>query len=249
MKINEVEQLLGISKANIRFYEKQQLLNPDRAENGYREYSQADIERLQTIIVMRKLGISVQNIGRILNGELSFQDAIRDNIKELEAQMEQLEGALELSRRIAAERDEILDTQRYWDMIQKKEAQGERFADVAADYWSNILQPIVFRKFALSGRMSVKRILLQTAVVCALYALARTFLWKEGNLLANFFYWTSIILLVAMVTFPIFWLGKHHPKIASVLNSILLVLCVLVLGGVFLILIIGLAMAIWNSVF
>ena len=40
MKINEVEQMLGISKANIRFYEKQNLLTPRRNENGYREYSQ-----------------------------------------------------------------------------------------------------------------------------------------------------------------------------------------------------------------
>ena len=29
MKINDVEQILGISKANIRFYEKQNLLSPN----------------------------------------------------------------------------------------------------------------------------------------------------------------------------------------------------------------------------
>ena len=38
MKINQVEELVDISKKNIRFYEDQGLLNPSRnPENGYRE--------------------------------------------------------------------------------------------------------------------------------------------------------------------------------------------------------------------
>ena len=37
MKINQVEQLVGITKKNIRFYEEQGLLSPGRnRENGYR---------------------------------------------------------------------------------------------------------------------------------------------------------------------------------------------------------------------
>jgi len=37
MKINQVEELVGITKKNIRFYEEQGLLNPERnPENGYR---------------------------------------------------------------------------------------------------------------------------------------------------------------------------------------------------------------------
>lgn len=47
MKINEAEELLGISKANIRFYEKQGLLTPGRSENRYRDYSGKDIDRLR----------------------------------------------------------------------------------------------------------------------------------------------------------------------------------------------------------
>ena len=39
MKIQQVEELVGISKKNIRFYEEQGLLSPGRAEHGYREYA------------------------------------------------------------------------------------------------------------------------------------------------------------------------------------------------------------------
>ena len=48
MKINQVEQLVGITKKNIRFYEKEGLLSPERnSENGYREYSETDVEELK----------------------------------------------------------------------------------------------------------------------------------------------------------------------------------------------------------
>ena len=47
MKINEVEQRVGITKKNIRFYEEKGLINPGRlAENGYRDYGEADVEML-----------------------------------------------------------------------------------------------------------------------------------------------------------------------------------------------------------
>lgn len=35
MKINELEDLLGVSKATIRYYEDQGLVTPLRMENGY----------------------------------------------------------------------------------------------------------------------------------------------------------------------------------------------------------------------
>ena len=55
MKINELEKMLNISRANIRFYEKEGLLNPERNDNGYREYEENEIAILKKIIVYRKL--------------------------------------------------------------------------------------------------------------------------------------------------------------------------------------------------
>lgn len=249
MKIHEVEEQLGISKANIRFYEKQGLLCPERKENKYREYSQTDVQRLKAIVVLRKLGIPVQNIGKILNDELDFQAAIRENISELEAQIEQLEGSLNLSRQIAHEQEAMLDTDRYWNIIQQKEAQGEKFVDIVAEYWSVIGFPVIARKFGLTDDMSVKGKMGKILLICACYTLVRTFLWKEGNLLRNFLYWAMIILAVSAITFLIFWVGKHHPKIAAVLNTILLILCVVVLGGAILLLVGGVMVALWNWIF
>lgn len=59
MKIKQVEELVGITRKNIRFYEDQGLLNVERAENGYREYHQEDVIRLQEIKLFRKMDISI----------------------------------------------------------------------------------------------------------------------------------------------------------------------------------------------
>ena len=46
MKINEVEAAVGVTKKNIRFYEEEGLISPRREPgNGYRSYSEADVER------------------------------------------------------------------------------------------------------------------------------------------------------------------------------------------------------------
>ena len=63
MKINEVEALVHITKKNIRFYEEQGLLSPKRnSENGYRDYSEADVKILQQIKLLRKLGVPIEEI-------------------------------------------------------------------------------------------------------------------------------------------------------------------------------------------
>ena len=49
MKIKQVEELVGITSKNIRFYEEQGLLTPERAENGYREYHEENIKTLKKI--------------------------------------------------------------------------------------------------------------------------------------------------------------------------------------------------------
>lgn len=85
MKINEVEQLTGITKKNIRFYEAQGLLAPDRnAENGYRVYGDREVQTLKRIKMMRKLGVPIEDIRRMLNGTQTVADAMRRHLVTLE---------------------------------------------------------------------------------------------------------------------------------------------------------------------
>lgn len=84
MKIKEVEQRTGISSANIRFYEKEGLLNPKRSkENNYRDYLEQDVERLEQIKILRLLGISIEDIKSIYRKELILEEVITKRVNQL----------------------------------------------------------------------------------------------------------------------------------------------------------------------
>lgn len=114
MKIKDVENQLDITKANIRSYEKEGLITPKRTENGYQDYSEEDVLRLKEIVILRKLGISVQQIAEILDGVLPLQEALNKNITVLQAEIEKLNGSLALCNQLKREDARMLDTERYW---------------------------------------------------------------------------------------------------------------------------------------
>ena len=78
MKTHDVEQLLGITKQALIYYEKEGLIKPTRNKNNYREYNQNDIELLQLILTLRSMAISVDDIKLILSGELSIRYCLKN---------------------------------------------------------------------------------------------------------------------------------------------------------------------------
>ena len=79
MQIQQVERQTGLSAQSIRFYEREGLILPERnPENRYRNYSEGDVRRLQTIVFCRSMGIPISAIRRLLNGELSLQTCVED---------------------------------------------------------------------------------------------------------------------------------------------------------------------------
>lgn len=66
MRIGELAHELGVSADTLRFYERAGALpRPPRGENGYRDYSPADVERLRLLIDLRRLDIPVADAGQI----------------------------------------------------------------------------------------------------------------------------------------------------------------------------------------
>lgn len=95
MNIKQAESLTGVTRQNIRFYEKQGLLSPGRnKENGYREYSQEDVRTLKWIRAMRMLDMPLEDIRQVLSGHLELGQAAKLQQTRLESQMEKLEGAI-----------------------------------------------------------------------------------------------------------------------------------------------------------
>ena len=134
MKIQQVEELVGISKKNIRFYEAEGLLSPGRAENGYRAYGQADVERLQRIKLLRKLDVPIEDIRALLKGEGSLETCLARQLRSYDRQRESL-AAMEGMTRALLERPSLtltaLDAAECLDRIERLEKEGQSFMDVS----------------------------------------------------------------------------------------------------------------------
>ena len=65
--IKEAAQLSGVSVKTLHHYDKIGLLVPQKSENGYRTYCQADLERLQVILYYKYLGFSLEKIAELLS--------------------------------------------------------------------------------------------------------------------------------------------------------------------------------------
>lgn len=65
-KIGEISDLYHIGVDSLRYYEKIGLIQPYRAESGYRYYSVHDIWRLNVIRELRELGFSMKKIREYL---------------------------------------------------------------------------------------------------------------------------------------------------------------------------------------
>ena len=76
MKTHELEKELGISKHTIFYYEKEGIVTPQRDDNGYRSYSQDDLQKLIMVKFLRNLNISIDDVKAILNNELDFKSSL-----------------------------------------------------------------------------------------------------------------------------------------------------------------------------
>ena len=134
MKIQQVEELVGISKKNIRFYEEQGLLSPGRAENGYRDYGRGDVRRLQEIKLLRKLAVSIEDIRSLIQGEGSLEMCLTRQLREYDRQRESL-SAMEGMTRALLGRPGLtlaeLDAEGCLEEIERLEKEGQSFMDVS----------------------------------------------------------------------------------------------------------------------
>ena len=133
MKINQVEELVGITKKNIRFYEEQGLICPERnRDNGYREYSLNDVDLLNKIKLLRSLDVPIDEIRKLEVGEISMVDCLEKHISHFTHRQKELDIMKEMCREIMEENVQFDDLQAdsYLENMRNLERGGVRFMDV-----------------------------------------------------------------------------------------------------------------------
>ena len=67
MKIQDAARETNLTEKSIRYYESIGLIDPARRENGYRDFSQNDIHKLQFLARARRLGFSIEDCRQLLD--------------------------------------------------------------------------------------------------------------------------------------------------------------------------------------
>ena len=127
MTIKEVEERTSLSRSNVRFYEKEKLIEPSRNEkNGYRDYSENDVENIKKIAYLRTLGISIEDIRRIMSEKVTLQAMVKKQNEVLKNQMIDLDKARFMCEKMLEE-----------ESISYEKLQVEQYVTELEDYWND----------------------------------------------------------------------------------------------------------------
>lgn len=98
--IKQVAKSAGTTSRTLRHYDQIGLLEPTAiGENGYRLYDASALIRLQRILALRDLGLSLPQIQSVLDRDLSEIDALADLENQLEQESSRLERQIATVRR------------------------------------------------------------------------------------------------------------------------------------------------------
>lgn len=82
---SEIQKETGLTRKAIEYYEDKGLIHPQKSENGYRDYSEKDLETLRKVSVFRKLGMSISEINQcISSGGDTLSSVLRKRQHQLE---------------------------------------------------------------------------------------------------------------------------------------------------------------------
>ena len=84
MLINEIAKSCNITKKAVQYYVEQGLIIPNILENGYKDFSEQDMELLKRIVLYRKLGLSISEIKLVFENQNEITCILHQRTLELE---------------------------------------------------------------------------------------------------------------------------------------------------------------------
>ena len=130
MNAKQAEQVTGISRRNLRFYEQQGLIHPARnPDNDYREYSDADLSVLKKIRALRMLDVTLEDIDAVLNHTKTLKQVMAAQEEKLTQKQAELKTAIGFCRELQKTEPDLDELLRRMDA---PAVQGSLF-----DSWKN----------------------------------------------------------------------------------------------------------------
>jgi DNA-binding transcriptional MerR regulator len=111
-RIGEFSRIARVSMRLLRYYEELGLLRPAHTDssNGYRYYSAAQLAQLNRILVLRDLGLALEQIARVVQDGISAEE-LRGMLLMRRAEIEQSQAELAVRLRLLESRIASLETE------------------------------------------------------------------------------------------------------------------------------------------
>lgn len=124
MNIGQLATLAGVSADTLRFYEKEGLLEaPERGENGYRRYREADVTVVRYIRAAQGLGFSLAEIRWILPRFADGRVSRAEIRRHMDAKLKQIDERIAEMRAL---RRELIATARTLDCLPESQVPLEK---------------------------------------------------------------------------------------------------------------------------
>ena len=93
--VHELAELSGCTVRTLHHYDDLGLVPAQRANNGYRRYGAAEVDRLHQVLLYRECGMPLAAIGRLLDDPaFDARDALAGHLRELHARKRRLDGLI-----------------------------------------------------------------------------------------------------------------------------------------------------------
>lgn len=133
LTVNEVSKLTGVSVRSLHHYDAIGLLKPAKVtEAGYRLYGDDELKRLHNILMFRELQFPLKQIKAILDSsDFDQKEALAQQIKLLELQLEHTQELISFARRLQKEGVKEMD----FKVFDKEEI--EQYKQEVRERWGN----------------------------------------------------------------------------------------------------------------
>lgn len=148
---SQVQQATGLTRKAIEYYEDKGLIQPDKDQQGYRNYSAKEIEQLKQIALYRKLGLNLEEISELLTDPTSGSTILRQQQYQVELNYQKNEL---LSQLIRGHKPEII--RQALETIEKSESIYQRLMRIFPGYFGQALfaayQPFFTKELAVADQ-------------------------------------------------------------------------------------------------
>lgn len=121
LTISQISKMCGVTPRMLRHYEKLGLIRTQRREDSaYRIYDAESVQRLQQIIVLRKLRIPLKQIAVILQdeGQRESLRLLQENLAQLDAEISSLDLIRDILRQFIDRLSKSLKQRQHFDLLE-----------------------------------------------------------------------------------------------------------------------------------